>query len=215
MRTYMISKMDIVYLVTLVITFGIIEPLFANDLGVIGQTYSIEEEDFLDFIQHRIITMQNNGEWNTLQNQFRNRVKSAVDRPKPVSRITNTTIKKSWVYDPTIVVPYDLKDHHGRVFAKKGSEFNPLTVVSLKNSLVFIDGDNPKQVAWAKACNLQQNGKIKIILINGSIQSLSKSFLKPIYFDQEGRLTTCFHIQHVPAFVMQDGIKLKITEVVV
>ena len=49
--------------------------------------------------------------------------------------------------------------------------------------------------------------------MNGSVLDAEKQMQQPIYFDQAGKLTTRFGITHVPAVVMQEGLYLKITEV--
>jgi conjugal transfer pilus assembly protein TraW len=189
--------------------------LYAKDLGTVGQVYPIQEEDFLQFIVKRLKTMQQTGEWERLQNQFSDNVKKHAERPNSVVNISKTLSTKSWNDDPSITVPYDLKDREGRIFASAGSTVNPLNYISIHTSLVFFDGDDTKQVIWAKQLNKKLSGKTKLILVNGSVLDQVKDINQPIYFDQEGRLTTRFHIQHVPAVVMQDGLHLKITEVAI
>jgi conjugal transfer pilus assembly protein TraW len=200
----------------ILIIFTAISPQIvqAKDLGTVGQTYSIIEEDFLVFIQNRIKLMQQNGEWQRLQNQFSEDVAKHADRPHALDRIGNTTHDRTWYFDPSITIPYDLTDQGGRIFAKSGTTINPLKFISLHKALLFFDGDNAKHIEWAKKIDLELKGKIKIILVRGSIIENEKRFSKPIYFDQEGRLTTRFQISHVPALVRQEGEKLIISEIV-
>ncbi len=186
----------------------------AVDLGVLGQVYPIQETDLLTFIQKRIEVMQKDGQWTALQNQFRDRVASFADRPQPVFNISKTTEAKSWDFDPSIMVPYDLKDFKGTVFVQAGTRVNPLERITLHNALLFFDADDHDQVVWADTTNKKLSGHTKLILVQGSIQAEEKHFAKQIYFDQEGRLTSHFHIQHVPAMVLQEGTHLKIKEVV-
>jgi conjugal transfer pilus assembly protein TraW len=186
---------------------------YCKDLGVYGQTYLVQEDDLLDFILKRVKNMQTNGEWSRLQNQFRDNVANHADRPQPVKFMERATKDSSWNYDPTITVPYDLTNENGRVFAKAGQKVNPLRIVKLHSSLVFFDGDDEKQVSWIQNFLLTQKGKIKLILVAGSISVEEKKFKAQIYFDQEGRLTKRFLIRHVPAIVSQDGDTLKISEV--
>lgn len=187
---------------------------FSNDLGVFGQVYPISEENFLEFIKSRLIQMQQNGEWDKLQNQFRDNVKKHAEKPSPVSFISKTVTPKTWYYDPSMTVPYDLKDYNGRVFAKAGTTVNPLKMITLHHVLVFYDGDDQSQVHWAEKINQLYANHTKLILVKGSVGDQEKNFSMPIYFDQEGRLTSKFNIQHVPAIVQQDNLNLKISEVV-
>lgn len=205
------NKLSKKFLIGLVFIF--IAPAYAQDLGVVGEIYPIQEEDILVFILHRIAAMQETGEWQTLQNQFRARVERHVDRPKPVRSISKAPVTKSWNYDPSLMVPYDLKDAKGKIFAKAGTTINPLKFITIQKTLIFFDGDDQAQVKWASLINQHLSGKTKLILVNGSVSEQVKRFHQSIYFDQAGRLTTKFHIQHVPAKVAQEGFHLKISEI--
>ena len=76
------------------------------------------------------------------------------------------------------------------------------------------DGDDKEQVEWVKKINKKYKQKTKLVLVNGSIVEQEKTFQQPIYFDQQGRLITTFHITQVPAVVYQDGLALVIAEVI-
>ncbi|MHB1948905.1 MAG: type-F conjugative transfer system protein TraW [Gammaproteobacteria bacterium] len=186
---------------------------YASNLGIFGQVYSISEEDFLSFIQKRILEMQKNGELNKIQNQFRQNVERHADRPMPVNSVSVATENKTWRYDPSITIPYDLRDAEGRVIAPAGTTVNPLKYINLHHLLIFFDGDDSKQIEIVKKAEILFKGKTKLILTNGSVINTEKQFNKPIYFDQEGKLINKFNIQHVPAIVEQDGSVLKISEV--
>jgi conjugal transfer pilus assembly protein TraW len=189
--------------------------LHAENLGVVGQVYSIAEEDFLVFIKKRITAMQINGEWQALENQFKSNVEKHAIRPMPISQVTHALETRSWLYDPSLTVPYDLTDSAGRIIAKSGTTINPFNLISLHKALVFFDGDDAKQCVWVKELDKKLSGKTKLIMVNGSIANNERFFSKPIYFDQEGKLVTKLSIKHVPAFVQQNGLFLKITEVAI
>ena len=154
--------------------------------------------------------MQENGEWKKIQNQMQERAKTHADRPQELKQIIKATTRKEWLFDPSITLSHDLQDHEGRVFAKSGTTFNPLSIVPLRNVLLFIDSDDEKQMQWAQLKNREFNNQTKIILVKGSIINTEKSFHQKIYFDQEGRLTHHFHIEQVPAIVTQSTLQLKI-----
>lgn len=213
MNSIYCNKKMIFKMIVIILSIFFYTKNYAENLGVIGQVYPIAEKDFLDFIKERIITMQNNGEWKKLQDQFKDNVKKHADRPTPLINITHATETRSWVYDPSITIPYDLTDAEGRIIAKAGTTINPLSIVSMHNAWIFLDGDDEKQVTWVKQINKKLLGKTKLILVNGSVADNEKYFSKAIYFDQEGKLVTKFSIKHVPALVQQDGMTLKISEV--
>jgi conjugal transfer pilus assembly protein TraW len=185
----------------------------AEVIGTYGDVYPIAEQDFLEFIQHRLATMQKTGQIAQLQKQLQTRGQQQAERPTPVSNITCTVNPKSWLFDPSITLPHDLKDANGRVFAKQGTRFNPLEQVHLSKTLLFYDADDPKQVKWAQTISQKLENKTKLILVKGSIAIEAQRFDRPAYFDQEGRLTARFIIQHTPAIVSQEGLRLRIQEV--
>lgn len=197
----------------LLITFPLM--VSAADLGVFGQTYPILEMDFLEYIQMKLNDMQKNGEMRAVQNRFRENVARHSDRPMPVRNISRSMSNKSWTIDPSITVPYDMKDLNGRIFAKAGTIINPLKYITIHHPMFFIDGDDPAQIQWINQIIKQERQDIKLVLVNGSVSDTVKIIQQPVYFDQEGRLTTKFHIQHVPATVSQQGKHLLIQEMAI
>jgi conjugal transfer pilus assembly protein TraW len=189
-------------------------PVYAKNLGKVGQTYPILEEDFLDFIMYRLNDMQKTGKLQIIQKQFGERVAKHADRPVSIKTLATTKEPKSWQIDPSIVTANDIYDSTGKVIIKSGTTINPLQYVSLRHPLIFFNGDDEKQVILVKKVNAEYFQKAKLILINGSISEQAKTFQQPIYFDQEGRLTAKFAITHAPALVIQDGKFLKIMEIV-
>jgi conjugal transfer pilus assembly protein TraW len=189
--------------------------ILAKETATFGKTYPILEEDFLEFIKDRVGTMQKNGEWKKVETQLTDRAAARADRPTAIDKITKATIKKQWTIDPSITLSNNLKDHQGRVFAKSGITFNPLSVVSLKNALLFVDADDENQVAWVKLKNRDFDNHTKLILVKGSVSRTEKIFHQRIYFDQQGYLTQRFHIEHVPAIIVQKRMVLQITEEVI
>lgn len=189
--------------------------IYASDLGVMGETYSIIEMDFLDFIQSRIEMMNKNGQWQSLQNRIQQDAVRYRDRPKKVEGVTRARETKSWKFDPSIVLDHDVMTPDGKIIAIAGTHVNPLVYMSLSKALIFYDGDDEQQVKWALAQDKKLNGNDKLILVNGSVLSQEKLFKKPIYFDQTGKLTGRVGITHVPAIVTQNGLNLTISEIVI
>lgn len=187
--------------------------IYAKDCGVMGETYQIKEMDFLDFIQSRIETMQKNGQWQSLQNRVQQDAIHYRDRPKKVEGISRARETKSWKFDPSIVLDHDVTTPDGKIIAIAGTHVNPLIYITLSKTLIFYDGDDESQVKWAIEQYKKFKGHEKLILVNGSVLLQEKQFRKPIYFDQSGTLTSRLGITHVPAYVIQEGLVLRITEV--
>lgn len=197
-------------LLLLLSTFTVLS--HAEDLGVVGKIYPITEPDMIEWIKSRAKTMMQNGQWQQLQNQAIVKAKNEVNHPTPISGITDATITKSWTYTPIIELKKDLTDTQGHVIAKKGM-YNALRYKPFDIKLLFINGNNSKQVAWAIKQNADKSLRTKIILTQGSFIDLDKKNKVWFYYDQNGKYTEKLKISHVPAIVKQDGDKLKITEI--
>lgn len=90
--------------------------------------------------------------------------------------------------------------NEGRVFARQGEVMNPLQYVPFNQTLYFINGDDPAQVAWMKR-QTPPTLESKIILVQGSIPEMQKALDSRVYFDQNGVLCQRLGIDQVPARV--------------
>lgn len=148
-----------------------------------------------------------NGILEKVQEEFKNKVKKKISRPTPVLVLVTANKNRSWYYDPSFIQKTDIKDQAGNIIVKAGTNVNPLEQISWGKPLIFIDGDDEKQVSWATS----REGKL--VLTRGSPIELAQKLNKAIFFDQAGALTSRFKIKAVPAMVEQEGVLLKISEI--
>ena len=182
----------------------------AVDHGQMGQTWPVIEPDLLAVIKARLDQAQATGKLDELNQRFADKVKARVNRPVPVAGVGPALETRSWEFDPAIVVDNDIRDHKGNLIAVAGQRVNPLAATGLSKKLVFIDGDDPAEVAWAMRFGSDE--RTKIIFTDGSPFELMKTHQRRFYFDQEGKLTSHFGIRHTPALVEQKGDVLLVTE---
>lgn len=193
--------------------------LTAKDLGVMGETFPIQEESLLTVIQKKLQHMSDTGKLKDLEKEIQKRVEKSIKTPKPVLNIGHTKVNVIHVYDPSITVKSDLKDQNGTVFHKIGDRVNPLKQMKMTKPLLFIDGDEASHIEWAKQ-KLKLNRLSKVILVKGKPLDLHIAsedptigvYEHPIYFDQMGILTKKLGIQNVPAIVSQKGEVLEVKE---
>jgi conjugal transfer pilus assembly protein TraW len=184
-------------------------PAAAKDYGQVGTVFPVIEPDLLRVIEAKLQKMQATGQIDALNQQMRTRTEAKVRRPTPVPGIEAATKPRSWMYDPSIVIDHDIRDHKGTLIAAAGKRINPLDFIVVSTPLVFIDGDDDAQVAWALK---RYSDKAKLILVKGAPLELMTKRQRRFYFDQSGTLTTKFGITSVPAVVEQSGRELRITE---
>ncbi|WP_336960515.1 type-F conjugative transfer system protein TraW [Sphingobium aquiterrae] len=184
----------------------------ARDYGHAGQTFPVIEPDLLSVIEGRLRRVEASGELARMNGIFAKRVEQRVRRPKPVEGITPARTARSWDYDPSIAVERDIRDQKGNLIAAAGHRINPLDFVAIKQDLVFVDGDDAAQLSWATS--RYTDLKAKIIFVNGSPIEQMTAKQRRFYFDQEGRLSATFGIEHTPAVVSQNGKTMRVSEVV-
>jgi len=198
----------VVWIMTLLLFVPALTPVQAKDLGAYGTTFAIAERSMVTMLQERLNQAQAEGKIAALQQQMQDRVQQKVLHPTPVTGLQPTQTPRTTLYDPTITVQEDLKDHQGRVFHKAGTRLNPLHYVSWGNPLLLIDGRDVEQVQWA----LAHPNSPKIVLTNGSPIEVMRQTGARLYFDQGGLIVKKFQITQVPCRISQQGDKLLIEE---
>ena len=187
--------------------------VFAIDLGSVGSTYEIWEPDLVEVIQFRLQQMAKSGDLARKQGEYRDRVVRGIESPKTISGIKATQIPRSFHVHPAMVLAGDIRNAEGHILFAKGTQINPLDHVALTRKLVFFDGGDKQQVAFALR-SMGESGKgAKPILVGGQPLKLMRSWKRPVYFDQGGTWVRRLGIQQVPAIVSQDGKRLRIDEV--
>lgn len=183
--------------------------VLARDYGQRGTVFPVIEQDLLEQIHSRLTQMERSGETARLNEDLKRRTIARVSRPDPVAGIVRASEARRWHFDPTITLAADIRGAKGELIQAAGTRVNPLDSVGLRADLLFLDGDDPDQIAWA----LKQNANVKLILVNGAPLELMKVRQRRFYFDQGGKLTERFGIASVPARVRQQGRLLEISEI--
>lgn len=180
----------------------------ARDYGQQGTVFPIIERDLLEQIHSRLVGLQKSGETARLNDELKRQTIARVNRPEPVAGLTRASADRRWSFDPTITLGADIR---GELIHAAGTRVNPLDSVALRAELLFIDGDDPAQLAWA----LREDRGAKLILVRGAPLELMKARQRRFYFDQGGKLVARFGIGAVPARVRQRGRLLEIAEVAI
>ena len=182
-------------------------PLDARDLGVCGHLFPIEEQDMLEMLRTKMRSLSQE-ELMIVQKKVQQHYLSCIRSPREIGLKEAKTYRR-YDMDPTLCAQQEIKDHMGNVIVPIGKCINPLEMNLSLNDLLFFDGSNSQQIEWAKT----ENPQAKWILIKGKPLDLEEQEQRPVYFDQSGVLTGKFGIQHVPAKISKEGLKLKIEEI--
>ena len=198
------------FIIPVILGFAAVAPpAAAKDYGQVGTVFPLLEPDMLRVIELKLRTLQANGQLDAMNQRLRTRTEAKVRRPDPVAGIELATRARTWLFDPSIVIDHDIRDHKGNLISTAGTRVNPLDYVVVTTPLVFIDGDDAEQLAWALK---RFDTKARLIMVKGAPLEAMTRHQRRFYFDQAGRLTAKFGITHVPAVVEQAGRVMRVTE---
>ena len=203
-----------IFFVTCLIYLSVTGNCYAEDFGVVGQVWEIKEQDPVEAIKAKLFAMDKNGELDEHNRQIKAKVSEKIKHPKSLN-IPNATETREYYFDPSVEVTEDITDYHGKLIHIAGTKINPLDQVTLSYELLFFDGSNKDQLAWALNYHAEQTIKPKLILTGGSPIDLEDKEKLDFYFDQDGSLITKLGIKALPAVVSQSGKLLLIKEVLV
>ena len=184
----------------------------AEDLGVIGKTYDIAERDLIEAMKDKLRQMEKTGELAKKQDEYKNRVMSGIEHPRPIPGIQATETANTHYYDPTIVTDKDIADATGKILYPRGTRVNPLDYIGWNKYLLFVDGRDQKQLDLTKRITAASDKPVKLVLVAGEPLNLMRRWKTQVYYDQGGILTRRFAITRVPVMVRQEGRRLRIDE---
>ena len=184
-------------------------PVAAKDLGVLGETWPIEEPDVLAQIETALSGLEASGELSRLNDEARARARERLEAPEPVPGIEPARVRRTWLFDPAITVTENVFGPDGAVIAVAGTRIEPLKHRPLLRELLFIDGTRAVEVEWA----LARVAPTTIVLVAGRPFDLARAHGRVFYFDQSGALTERFGLDATPVRIRQEGLELRITQI--
>lgn len=187
--------------------------LAAEDLGTVGPTYAIAEENALDAMLRRLKALERSGALRQMQREAVSRAVASIKSPPPVAGIATVRVASKRLLDPTVHYPRAVANELGQVVVPAGARINPLLVTPLSRKLVFFDGRDRAQSEAVRGLLAQHGTRIKPILVAGSWYDTAKAWKTRVYYDQHGSLSQRFGIVAVPAVVSQAGDRLLIEEI--
>ncbi len=187
----------------------------AKNCGTQGSLYPILEENALTFIEKRLLALHESGKLKEHQQEMQTKALKSLERPKKVFGLTPTQKPRVFEKDLNITLTHDIKGTGQTILYKAGTRINALEkpLLHTKKALIFLDGDDAKQLQWALQERQKRKGLAKLVLVNGPVLALMRTYHIPFYFDQSGHLTRYFGFAHIPAVVYQEGPKLMVSEV--
>ena len=185
----------------------------ANDLGVVGPTYEIVERDLIEVMKDKFRRMEKSGELARVQENYKQKVIDAVEKPRPVHGVSSTETVRTFYVDPTWTLDRNVVDEQGKLLFPAGTKVNPLDYAPLTQYLLFFDQREKAQVAFARRFIEQSKARVKPILVGGEPLKLMRQWKREVFYDQSGVLSRKFLLKQSPAIVSQEGKRLRIDEI--
>lgn len=191
---------------------------YAENLGVIGKTYPIGEQNLLDYIKAKATNTVNSGQWENLRKKVVWQTEQRIDHPAVIPGISPTIDASVHYFDPSVRINHDIINPFDKsILAHAGQMINPTTYMPFNNELIFIDGRIKEQVEYALAESKRSPFRTSIVLIAANnFRDLMKQEQHLFFYDQGATLVTKFQIRHVPTIIYQDQIqptKLRVEEI--
>jgi conjugal transfer pilus assembly protein TraW len=185
----------------------------AADLGSYGPIFLIKERDAYDWIVNgRLKELEESGEMDRIQQKMQENAKNRIENPQGFS-LPSATKSNYKVKSLAYIAPKDIFDSAGKVLFHKGTRVEPNDLLPESNKmLIFFDGDNEKQVAYALQ-QLKKSSFTKVVLVSGKPLEFMRTHDVKVYFDQQQLLINKFEINALPAKVYRKGSNLIVEEV--
>lgn len=199
--------MWIVRTLSVVIVICLVSSVNAKNVGLVGQTYEIAEQDALKEIQQHVAE----ADWKSILNKQKLKKMAKNYRPHDLRSVKRATSDAVFTVDLTYTLDYDIHDKNGAVLYPKGYSFNPLQYVTMPTLLVFIDGTDKRQIAWFKASPYAKDINTMLLLTGGSYYDALNALKVPVYYATADILDK-FNVRHVPSAARQNGTLMEVHE---
>lgn len=166
----------------------------------LGETFSIAEPDVLREIKAAAAAR----DWSTW----------ARKQPKDFSAFDSFDLPRnradgSWLFDPTYVLPADIRDDTGKLLAPAGTAVNVYAKRKRAGRYIIIGG-TPADYRWLDEV-AKPGDADRILLANGNVFLERKASKRQLYL-LDGHFAERLGVRGVPSIIEQEGSMLRVRE---
>jgi conjugal transfer pilus assembly protein TraW len=210
-----ISKTIFIFLVTTLMSISA-SNIFAGNivLGKFGATYRIAEKNALIEIQERAAKIDwaktfSSNYWDTRVMDY---------KPDGLISLPRAAASRSFLVNMSEPLIMDIPkvDGQGRISGilyPAGYVVNPLEYIQFQYKMVFINGDDPKQIEWLKKSGYSKDIMTIVLLTDGSYIRASQALGNIPVFYAYGFMVKKLKLRAVPSIAVQEGRFMKVIEV--
>jgi len=185
------------------------EDTFSNSkikvVGKFGETYTILEKDAYDEIVEKVKEKGLDSHYLSLKSKV-------ISHTVVANNLGRANEDRTYKLSLSFQLPFDIKDHKGKIIYPKGYTFNPLKYVRLPFTLVFFDATSEKEIKWLRESGILKRYDTILIITRGSVTDTSDMLGRTVYLADE-TILKYFSISKTPSIVYQEGEKLVLKEV--
>lgn len=178
----------------------------------VGKTYEFAELDTLDEIKNYI--KNNKEKLDNKQKEFIKKSKNKLENlaPNLKNEIPSAIISKRYQINSNYTTEFEIKAPDGRVLYPKGFTYNVLDYIQIPYNIIFIDGNDTKELQWLKKSKYLGNAGSKILITNGKYKDVSKALNSHIFFAND-KIIQRFAIKVTPTIAKQEKNQMILYEV--
>ena len=173
--------------------------------GRYGTTYPISERDAYEEIMKKVKKANLAGRFLLLK-------KHVMEHAAVNNQLGRATRDRVFRISIKFQLPFDIKDHTGKIIYPQGYTFNPLEYVSFPFTLVFFDSTSEKELEWLKKSGLLDRHDTILITTRGSVFDASELTGRIVYLGDE-KILRYFSVEKTPSIVYQDGKTMILREI--
>ena len=175
-------------------------PASAGKVIVLGPAYPIAEPDTLQEIRAAIAGR----DWSNYARREPSTYTAFQSTPLPRAEKT-----ASHLFDPTYLLPDDVRDADGKVLFPKGLPINVYTRIKVPGRYIVI-GDSQEDFDWLRDVAMP-GPQDKVLLAGGNTLLARQQRGVPVY-TLDSRFIERFGLRAVPSIVQQEGTQLRVSE---
>lgn len=173
------------------------------DLGIYGDMNVIKEKDLMHEIREKSKSIT--------KEKMTEAMQKSIEKYFKVKSNLSLCLKTQDRYlDPTVVLDNDIDLSNFGVFIPKGTTINPLSEALYPGYIIFIDAEDPLQIALASQFNRAASGSSIVIVANGDMAK-ARIITEQVY-KYDAAVQRTFKPECLPSIYVQQEDKFLIRE---
>ncbi|MCE2571711.1 TrbC family F-type conjugative pilus assembly protein [Motilimonas eburnea] len=183
-----------------------------TDLGVFGDVHDIDEMDFVEDMQKRMLAI----DWE----QKKRAAYENFWSKQTFTKLPRAQESATWYIDPTVKIQKDVFNRKGELIGMAGEIINPLEKAHTQIHLVVFNPSNESELAWVDSLLSHQGIYSKLMLLateidtnNGwkQLESLRARFKRNVYLSQP-EIIRKFALKGTPTEIEATGKYFTVTQ---